>query len=183
MSFITLDCIPTYEIQTVFPFMIRSADTHELVVQTINNDGYIEVILDGTTYLLHYIIALQFIPAIDHSTEVKHMNANKLDNRIENLSWISTTRVFNKQITEYVLDFDTLNTYKLTEYEGAKLNRYYYDIDNNKLLMFTHNKYKIVKPTLTKSNRRIVSLATTDGYHKNVNYNLLIKHLQRLSSN
>ena len=51
-------------------------------------DGYRAVWLDKH-HRLHRLLALAFIPNPDNLPEVDHINQDKLDNRVENLRWVS----------------------------------------------------------------------------------------------
>lgn len=55
--------------------------------------GYSQIILtndhEKKTFLVHRLVALHFLEKADPSSEVNHKNGNKLDNRAENLEWIS----------------------------------------------------------------------------------------------
>lgn len=67
-----------------------SMTTTQLVNQTKSAGLYI-VSIHGKTYQVHRLIAEAFVPNLDpeHLTLVKHKNEDKLDNRFENLEWIS----------------------------------------------------------------------------------------------
>lgn len=55
--------------------------------------GYLYVTLSENgktkTYLIHRIVATEFIPNPNEYTQINHINEIKTDNRIENLEWCS----------------------------------------------------------------------------------------------
>lgn len=61
--------------------------------------GYESVMLykdkKPSKFLVHRLIALTFVPNPDNLPEVNHKNAERLDNRPENLEWVSSKE--NKQ--------------------------------------------------------------------------------------
>ena len=58
--------------------------------------GYIRINLKNDdkkpkSLTIHRIVAITFIPNVENKYTVNHINHNKLDNRVENLEWASTT--------------------------------------------------------------------------------------------
>ena len=53
-------------------------------------------------FTVHRLVALAFIPTHDTSLEVNHKNKNCLDNRVENLEWLTHKK--NPKIEGFVLD-------------------------------------------------------------------------------
>lgn len=63
------------------------------VATSVNNAGYECVLLriDNKYYCrtVHRLVAMTFIPNPENLKDVNHKNENKLDNRVENLEWMS----------------------------------------------------------------------------------------------
>lgn len=62
--------------------------------QTVNkNTGYLSVGLckngNRKTYTVHRIVGKAFVENVDNKDTINHINENKLDNRAENLEWLS----------------------------------------------------------------------------------------------
>jgi hypothetical protein len=74
-------------------------DCYYLVKGKIDNRGYVRVTLtkEGKSkeFLLHRLVAQQFIPNPDNLPQVNHINGIKADNRAANLEWVSAKE--NKQ--------------------------------------------------------------------------------------
>lgn len=60
-----------------------------------NKEGYYSVSLSKkskcTMFYIHRLLAVSFIPNLEHKREVNHINGNKQDNRLENLEWVSSS--------------------------------------------------------------------------------------------
>lgn len=64
-----------------------------------NKNGYICITFNGKSHKLHRIIAKAFIPNPDNKPQIDHINRNKLDNRVENLRWVTAQENSNNRTT------------------------------------------------------------------------------------
>jgi hypothetical protein len=85
-----------YEICTEYPYQVRNHETKNILKEYLSN-GYPSVGLGGRTHNKHRIIGLQFIPNPNNLPQVDHINHDRVDNRIDNLRWCtSSENKFNK---------------------------------------------------------------------------------------
>ena len=72
---------------------IYSVKNKKFLKQRVNNAGYkqCKISLDWKIKMIdvHRLIAKAFIPNIDNKQTVNHKNGNKLDNRVDNLEWMT----------------------------------------------------------------------------------------------
>ena len=54
---------------------------------TLNNRGYLSVVIRRKTHMLHRLVALAFIPNPQRKPFVNHIDGNKRNNAVENLEW------------------------------------------------------------------------------------------------
>ena len=82
-----------YEICSAYPHQIRNKTTGKIIGESIKNNGYCQVWLDGKHYLKHRLIAIQWIPNDDPALKDKidHINHNRSDNHLDNLRWVSVS--------------------------------------------------------------------------------------------
>jgi hypothetical protein len=91
-KYITLNAHPEYENTTDEPWIVRRKCDGKIVNSWIDKKkGYYKVCLNGKHYLLHRVIAEQFIDNPDNLTQIDHINRCRTDNRIENLRWVSNS--------------------------------------------------------------------------------------------
>ena len=62
---------------------------YRVLPERVNDCDYWTVSIDGRTYLKHRLIAATFLPNPSNLPEVDHINGVTLDNRINNLRWVS----------------------------------------------------------------------------------------------
>lgn len=98
----------------------------------VNSSGYYQsvLVLDGVkkTMKAHRIIAETFIPNPENKEQVNHKNGNKLDNRLENLEWMTREEniqhcVDNKLQTAF--KGEEVGTSKLKEYQVLEIRAKY----------------------------------------------------------
>ena len=66
-------------------------------------NGYLQVNLSGirVPQLVHRLVAEAFIPNPENKPTVDHINGNRLDNRVENLRWVTQKENNNNPNTRY----------------------------------------------------------------------------------
>ena len=177
-----------YEIGIKYPHPIVKISTKKIVSECVDN-GYYRVCINLKRVFKHRLIAIQWIENDDPETkdQIDHINRNKLDNRIENLRWISQSEniknrdKYQKQQCEYISKLPE-NSIKIDDYNGIELDRYYYDTDSEKLYLQTVTKnvrYKIIKPSLNK-NLLTVYLVDVNGKRYGRSYPKMINDLKQI---
>ena len=139
-----------YEIKTTYPHEIRNKRTGRILKESITNNGYYQVHLNGMTYLKHRLIAKQFVQNPNNYPYVDHINHQRIDNHISNLRWASSSdnnknRSFYKGVN-YVFydhaDFDDDDIIVINEYNGHQIEDVYYDMLTEKFLFDTGVNYR-----------------------------------------
>ena len=85
----TLKVDDLYEINVEYPHQIRRKSNKRILKESCDGKGYLCVSLNRKSYRKHRIIAIQWIENPLNLPIVDHINHNRVDNRIENLRWVS----------------------------------------------------------------------------------------------
>ena len=165
-----------YEILNDYPFTIRKKSNKRVLKESVHSQGYIQVHLNGKTYLLHRLIALQFLPNPDtiNNDVIDHINHNRADNHLSNLRWCSSTEnsrnkssnkgiqaIYTDDIPDDVMLVDFYDT--RTERRVFDEGKYYYWFDetNNEDVFYakiTDDIYKILHINRNKQGNEYVSM-------------------------
>lgn len=83
------------------PFVYRVGSNGEvfkrsgrLMKATVTKDGYLRLHLGGRgrfrkDVLVHRLVAEAFVPPLTTGLQINHLDGNKLNNRVENLEWVT----------------------------------------------------------------------------------------------
>ena len=99
-----LDAHPNYEIYSEYDdnlhcYPIRKIGTNPRILKTGVDKGYVRIHLNNVKYLVHRVIAEQFIVNDDpeNKTDIDHVDHVRTNNRIENLRWVTNLQNQNNK--------------------------------------------------------------------------------------
>jgi hypothetical protein len=87
------------------------------------SSGYKRLSIQRKTILLHRLVAITFIPNLENKEQVNHIDGNKLNNKLENLEWVTNKEnqvhkinsglyKGEKGIIQYDLNMNKINEFK-----------------------------------------------------------------------
>ncbi len=96
-SFREIPFCPDYMVNRVGD--VFSKRNSRLLSGRIDCYGYKQVNLNKKSFRVHRLVAITFIPNPEFKEDVNHINHNKLDNRVQNLRWVShSENMMNKSV-------------------------------------------------------------------------------------
>lgn len=151
--------------------------TKKLLKGSIGNTGYISVRLTiqgkKKGFMVHRLVAQTFIPNPKHLPIVNHIDGNKINNRVENLEWVTQSQnrrhaIENnisqlawgerQKIDENEIDQENWIQYQNTDYYISK-NGQVWNKKTKCLLKQTPNQSGYIRYTLRINNKSITKLA------------------------
>ena len=106
-----------------------SAHKEKLLTPTLNSRGYLEVSAKfgdkRPKMSVHRLIAIAFVEGYAEGLSVNHINGNKLDNRPENLEWVTLADNTRHQWRTGLVDLNGENAtgHKLTQRQVIHIRR------------------------------------------------------------
>lgn len=99
-----------------------------------HHSGYIYLRVNIKKYALHRLVALMFLPNSENKPFVNHIDGNKINNKLENLEWVTCsennfhahkaglTKVYTRKIVQYDLEMNKLNEFNSIVEASNQLN-------------------------------------------------------------
>ena len=97
--------------------------TGEEYIPSINH-GYYKIKYKGKCMLLHRLIAELFIPNPENKPCIDHINHNTLDNRVENLRWVTVKENNDNKTKQLPKGIRRQDIEDKHEYNRLRLNDY-----------------------------------------------------------
>lgn len=106
------------------------SDKTNIFLSTKLTNGYLLIQLNKVNLTVHRLVAETFIPNPDDKPYVNHINSNKIDNRVENLEWVTQKENCNahgksishpKRVIQSDMQGKIINTYDSLIEAGASI--------------------------------------------------------------
>ena len=177
MSWINCEVNNTYEIYNEYPFYIRKKSNGRIIKESVMNNGYIQVSLNGVRYYKHRIIAIQFLPNDQPliKTEVDHINRDRSDYHLENLRWVSHGENLqnissNKGVEYEIIDYEETpdDLVEVRDYGKHEFEDYYYSSDNYEFYFDTGVNLRVLHINFAKNGSAYICARNKENKRVNI---------------
>ena len=173
-EFETLKADNDYEISTTYPFIIRKKENKKVIKMWKNDEhDYLRLKLNGKHYYFHRVIALQWLSNPLDFNQVDHINHNKMDNRLENLRWVSNSMNQKNKGTQGGIIINYVDELSDDAIELINYGDHYFEdywFDNGKFYFYTGRVYREI--TYFKNNCGSLSVRARDTENIQTTINL-----------
>jgi hypothetical protein len=133
----------------------RVKNSSGLFLKIQDRKGYKRIILlkksKHKSFLIHRLVAVNFIPNPKNLLEINHIDGNKQNNNVENLEWVSRYENMKHAEDNFLLaQGETHGNSKLTEIEVLEIRRIYKKGMGTELA----KKYNVARQTITSIIRK-----------------------------
>lgn len=112
--------------------IINKHTGHTLLGQP-NGKGYLRVSINGKLMFIHRLVAEKYIPNPNNYEQVNHKDGNKLNNRVDNLEWVTNQQNRNHAVeNELQIMGEKCPWSKLTE-DDVRYIRSHMEVSNTEL--------------------------------------------------
>ena len=128
-NWIELKVDTDYEINDVYPHQIRRKANHRIVSESVEKPrGYLICHLNRKKYDKHRLIAIQWVKNTDPDKFkfVDHVNHNRVDNRVENLRWVTCMANNNNRYNQSFVEELPEDALVVDEYNGNRFENLYF---------------------------------------------------------
>jgi hypothetical protein len=173
VKFETVKVAPLYEINTAYPYEIRKKSNSRIIQPYFDESaGYVRINLENSEthkrkqWLLHRVIAFQWIANPDNKTMVDHIDGDHKNYHLENLRWLTPSEnsrnVHSNGGVKYdFVDDISLDSILVDEYGAHKIeNLFFYE---DKFYLWNGEKqYRVLRVCTAKSGVTFVNVRDTN---------------------